>query len=209
MPNTQRTERDDTLGRRARKALAARRAMFDAGLAGFERQPIGLVSVLDITEAADVAKGVFYLHFQSKDAFIIALWEDVERSFLDAVRDGVTGAKSLEERLERVAGQYATLARDNPRAARFWLRVNGYLFDEIGQPGQLGLLRQQFLQQLAAMLAGTTPEEVSERDLRLAGVLDACCWGLVAQAGQLGNPPPEQEKFVRIVAAAAGALKTA
>ena len=46
------------LGRRARKALAVRQALFDAGLSAFERQPIGLVSILDITEAADVAKGV-------------------------------------------------------------------------------------------------------------------------------------------------------
>jgi AcrR family transcriptional regulator len=206
MPNTKRTDADETLGRRARKALAARKAMFEAGLAGFERQPIGLVSVLDITEAADVAKGVFYLHFQSKDEFIIALWEDVQRSFLDAIRGAVSGIDATGERLKRIAGQYAVLARDNPRAARFWLRVSGYLFDEIGQPGRLGHLRHQFLQQLAALLAGAAIEEVSERDLELAGVLDACGWGLISQAGQLGHPPPDQERFARIVAGAAGVL---
>ena len=209
MPNTQRTDGDNTLGRRARKALAARRAMFDAGLAAFERQPIGLVSVLDITEAADVAKGVFYLHFRSKDEFIIALWEDVQRTFLDAIRDVLGGVDSVDERLKRAAGRYAALARDNPRPARFWLRVNSYLFDEIGQPGQLGLLRQQFLQQLAAMLAGVTLEEVSERDMQLAGVLDASCWGLISQASQLGNPSPDPELFVSIITGAARAIESA
>jgi AcrR family transcriptional regulator len=182
--------------------------MFEAGLAGFERQPIGLVSVLDITEAADVAKGVFYVHFHSKDEFIIALWEDVQHTFLDDVRDGVGALESVGERLECIAGKYAAFARENPPAARFWLRVNGYLFDEIGQPGQLGLLRQQFLQQLASMLTKATPEDVTEADLQLAGVLDACCWGLISQAGQLGNAPPEPAQFVRIVVAASRAAET-
>jgi AcrR family transcriptional regulator len=57
----------------ARKVLAVRQARFDAGLAAFERQPISLVSILDITEAADVAKGVFHLHFRSKDEYLLAL----------------------------------------------------------------------------------------------------------------------------------------
>ncbi|MDY7109380.1 MAG: TetR/AcrR family transcriptional regulator [Planctomycetota bacterium] len=208
MPDKDQTNVGDSLGRRARKALAARRAMFEAGLAGFERQPIGLVSVLDITEAADVAKGVFYLHFQSKDEFIIALWEDVQRTFLETVRDGAADMPSAGDRLGYVAGRYAALARENPRAARFWLRVNGYLFDEIGQPGQFGGLRQQFLQQLAAVLAGVRVEEVTQRELRTAGVLDACCWGLISRAGQLGEAPPEPERFVRIVVAAAHAAES-
>jgi len=74
------------MGRRARKALATRNAVFEAGLTAFENRPVGVVSVLDITEASDVAKGVFYIHYRGKDEFLIALWEFVQRTLLDAIR---------------------------------------------------------------------------------------------------------------------------
>ena len=72
-------------GRRARKAAATRRALFDAGLEAVGRRPFGVVSVLDLTDAVDVAKGVFYLHFKSKDEFLIELLRDVLGQFLEGL----------------------------------------------------------------------------------------------------------------------------
>jgi AcrR family transcriptional regulator len=197
-PNTQ-TEMDKPLGRRARKAAAVRRALFDAGLAAFERQPLGLVSILDITEAADVAKGVFYLQFRSKDDFLMALWEDRQRVFLDAVRTAVSSSGSDRERLQAAIREYARTATTSPATVRFWLRMSGYFADEIGQPGELTRLHQEYLEQLAATIGDVKLEEITPRDLEVATLVDACSWAIISRAIQLGSPLPDEALFIEVV----------
>jgi AcrR family transcriptional regulator len=196
--NTQ-TDMDKPLGRRARKAAAVRRALFDAGLAAFERQPLGLVSILDITEAADVAKGVFYLQFRSKDDFLMALWEDQQRLFLDAVRTAVSSCGSDRERLQAAIREYARTATASPATVRFWLRMSGYFADEIGQPGELARLHQEYLEQLAATIGDVKLEQITPRDLEVATLVDACSWAIVSRAIQLGNSLPDEALFVEVV----------
>jgi AcrR family transcriptional regulator len=186
-------------GRRARKAAAVRRALFDAGLAAFERQPMGLVSILDITEAADVAKGVFYLQFRGKDDFLIALWQDRQRVFLDAVRTAVSGCPTDRRRLQAAIREYARTAAASPATARFWLRMSGYFSDEIGQPGELTRLRQEYLEQLAATIGDVKVEALAPGDLELASVVDACSWAIISRAIQLDNALPDEAAFVEIV----------
>ena len=199
IPNNMQTDEVRPLGRRARKAQAVRRALFDVGLAAFERQPLGLVSILDITEAADVAKGVFYLQFRSKDEFLVALWEDRQRVFVDAVRTAVSGCPTDQARLEAAIREYARTAMDSPPTARFWLRMSGYFSDEIGQPGELTRLRQEYLEQLAATIGDVKLEDVKLQHLQVAAAVDACCWGLISHAIQLGIPLHEEARFVEMV----------
>ena len=194
------------MGRRARKAAAVRRALFDAGLAAFERQPIGLVSILDITEAADVAKGVFYLQFRGKDEFLIALLEDRQRVFLDAVRTAVSGCRTDRGRLEAAIREYARTATGSPATARFWLRMSGFFADEIGQPGELTRLRQEYLEQLAATIVDVKLEAITPRDLDLAALVDACSWAIISHAVRLGSPLPDEAWFVEVVRGAAQPL---
>jgi len=195
----------EQLGRRARKALATRNAMFDAGLTAFENRPISVVSVLDITEATDVAKGVFYLHFRGKDEYLISLWEFVRRAFLDAVRKKVDASRSRRSRVEGVATHYHAMLVDAPRECRFWLRMSSYFGDEIGQPGQMSLLRQEYLQQLAALIEGVSMEEVDAAGIGVATLVDGTSWGLISQAVQLGAEALDQSTFVKAVQ---GALRT-
>jgi AcrR family transcriptional regulator len=201
-PVNTRTDLDKPLGRRARKAAAVRRALFDAGLAAFERQPVGLVSILDITEAADVAKGVFYLQFRGKDDFLIALWEDRQRVFLDAVRTAASGCGTDRERLQAAIREYARTATTSPATARFWLRMSGYFADEIGQPGELTRLRQEYLEQLAATIGDVKIGEINPRDLEVAALVDACSWGIISHAIQLGSALPDEALFIEIVCGA-------
>lgn len=196
---------DDTfkepLGRRQRKALLVHRAMIEAGLAAFARRPIGMVSVLDITEAVDVAKGVFYLHFKSRDEFLIALWEDVRSSLLEMMN--MEGAKARKTRIERAVEGYLRMAGDKPEAARFWIRMSGYFADEVGQPGQLTRVREEFLEQLAGLIAAVPKEQITPEQRTIAQVLDACCGGLVAQMIQLDiDSPVDLATFHKVVHAA-------
>jgi len=189
------------LGRRARKAQAARQALFAAGLAAFERQPIGLVSVLDITEAADVAKGLFYLHFRSKDEYLTTLLEFVHNEFLDLVRGAARDARSRAARLRGVVSQFATYPSVSPAAARYWVRMSSYFPDEVGEPGCLSLIHRQYIEQLAAIIAGCAVESISRENVRTAMLLDAICWAVLRMTMTTGEPFVDNDTMVRMISA--------
>lgn len=201
-PNTPPEDALKPLGRRARKAMAVRQSLFAAGLGAFERQPIGLVSILDITEAADVAKGVFYLHFKSKDEYLLALWEDVQRSFLDTIRAATLECRSRTSRLEATVKQYAAATHETPAGVRFWIRMSSYLPDEVGEPGHLTRIQQEFIQQLAGVLAGRTFDQLTPDDVRNALLADSVCWAIVKTSVSTGEPLCDDETFVKIVSSA-------
>lgn len=193
------TEAPEPLGRRARKALAVRQALFEAGLAAFERQPIGLVSVLDITEAADVAKGVFYLQFKSKDDYLLLLWEEVQGRFLGAVRTAVIDCRSQSARIDAAAREFLSFVQHAPAATRFWIRMSSYFPDEVGEPGHLTRIRQEYIQQFAALIAGKTVAKLTSRDLHVSLVVDTLCWAIAGAEAQTGKPLLGTQKLVRAV----------
>jgi AcrR family transcriptional regulator len=197
---------DAAIGRRARKARATRRALLDSGLDAFQRQPIALVSVLDITEAADVAKGVFYLHFANKDAFLIALWDDVHDVFLAAVMAAVAGVDVRDRRLrlEAAIGEYARTAAAQPRRVCFLLRMSSFIGDELGTPGQLVERTRAFVDALARAIFGIAKaSRVRKADLAAAGNLDACCWGFIWHSLRLGQKPPSAKELIAMALPAA------
>ena len=186
-----------------------RQALFESGLAAFERQPIGLVSILDITEAADVAKGVFYLQFKSKDDYLLALWEEVHGRFLDAVRTAIIESGSQSERIDTAIQEFLSFVRRAPAAARFWIRMSSYFPDEIGQPGHLARIRQEYVQQLAALMAGEKVAELTSDDVQIALIVDALCWAVVGAEVQRGEPLLDVQTLVETVHAALPSLRRA
>ncbi len=193
---------DPPLGRRQRKAMAVRQALFDAGLTAFERQPIALVSVLDITERADVAKGVFYLQFRSKDDYLLALWEHTQRLFLDMARERVGERRSQPVRLEASVSALFEFARHSSAASRFWLRMAGFFPDEIGEPGHLLRLRSAYLRELGAVLRGIPPDELAPQDLEFARLVDAMGWAAISTEVQQGRPLVSPQQLVKMIRAA-------
>lgn len=200
------TDAGEPLGRRARKALAVRQALFESGLAAFERQPLGLVSILDITEAADVAKGVFYLQFRSKDDYLLALWEEVQGRFLDSARTAVIDCSEQSARIDMATREFMSFVHQAPAAARFWLRMSSYFPDEIGEPGHLTRIRQEYLQQLGALIAGKTVADLSADDVQIALVVDTLCWAVVGAEVQQGEPLLDAQTLVQTVRAALPSL---
>jgi len=190
---------DRPLGRRERKALAAKRALLEAGLQAFERRPIAVVSVLDITEAADVAKGAFYLHFGSKDEYLLALWQEAQGRFLRRVRDAVEPLKSARERRKAVIGAFAKVAETHPEAVAFLMRMSSFLSDEIGPPGELLSIRRKYLAELAELIG---PVEAGVSAMEIARVIDALSWGLIRQDLRLEQPPRSPDELIAIVSPA-------
>jgi len=59
-------------GRRQRRSAELRRRIFDAALRLFAERGYAATTVEAITEAADVGKGTFFLHFPSKEHVLVA-----------------------------------------------------------------------------------------------------------------------------------------
>jgi AcrR family transcriptional regulator len=60
----------DRPGRRARKKARTRHEILDAAMNLFEREGFDAVTVEQICQAADVARGTFFLHFPAKSALL-------------------------------------------------------------------------------------------------------------------------------------------
>lgn len=197
LPNE--TEAREPLSRRARKALAVRQALFEAGLKAFDRQHLGLVSILDITEAADVAKGVFYLQFKSKDDYLLALWEEVRGRYLDAARTATINRSEPSTRIDTVIRAFLSFVGHTPAVARFWIRMSSYFPDEVGEPGHLTRIRQEYAEQLAALIAGKTVSRLTARDIQVATLVDTLCWAAVTTELQQGGPLLDAKALITAV----------
>jgi AcrR family transcriptional regulator len=86
-----------TIRKRITKSAGERRQdLLDAAVHVFAQKGIGKTTVSDVTEAAGVAKGTFYLYFDSKDRLVAALKE-----------------RFVDEILEHASGLYARVGKDD------------------------------------------------------------------------------------------------
>lgn len=132
----------------------------------FLRHGVGATTIDQITRAADVAKGTFYLYFSSKDDLRTALGDRFARDHLAAVEAAVAGAPD---------GAWATkLAAWAAATAAFYLgsiRLHDMLFFEARSPTREGLVDNIVIDHLAALLrAGAEAGAWTVDDARFTAV---------------------------------------
>jgi AcrR family transcriptional regulator len=96
-------------GRRARKKARTRQTIYEAAMVLFLERGYDAVTVDDVCERADVAKGTFFLHFPTKDALLAEYGQEATddlRARLATHRGGAVSAlrlilRTLAERAER------------------------------------------------------------------------------------------------------------
>src|SRR5262245_49831312 len=104
------------MGSRTKPAADRRAELLDAAKAVFAAKGVGTTTISDVTTAAGVANGTFYLYFESKEQLVAA------------IRDGF-----LDDLLGEIAGEVARLPADD-----WWGRVDTLV--ELGIRRQLDLL---------------------------------------------------------------------
>lgn len=175
-----------------------RRALFDAGRAEIARRPVPLVTVQDLTDRADVAKGAFYLHFDGKDAFLLELWADVLERFRASLEDALQGCRTQRSRTEAAIRTYPRFAAADPASMRTWFRMAAFFPDEIGPPGRLAQLHRDHLHALA---------ELVWHDARASGRRRAQLLDVLARAVVDTDPDGSTIGEARMVAAVSAALR--
>ena len=91
-----------------RRRLKTRTAIIGAGQKLFASKPIDGVTIDDIVEAADVAKGSFYNHFDGKESLADAIVDLVQG---DCEREVYAANQDINDAATRVARAVATLVR--------------------------------------------------------------------------------------------------
>lgn len=110
------------MNRREQRRLDTRRRLLDAAERVFSQQGYQVASVLDITEAADVSKRTFHLHFTDKEAVIEAL--------------AVRGLEELRAQIETHQGDHAIYPA--PEAFRpDFQRITQMIFEYAGSKPDL------------------------------------------------------------------------
>jgi len=107
-----------------RRRARTRGALLEAGVRLFSLRPIEAVSVDEITETADIAKGSFYNHFNDKDE----LGREVSRHVREEVEARVTAAnEGIADPAVRVARAlyvFSLYAFEKPERARALSRLH-------------------------------------------------------------------------------------
>jgi AcrR family transcriptional regulator len=164
------------MGRREDKRELTRQQMFNAAAALFSEKGYESTSIEDVTEKADVSKGTFYYHFESKEALVVELRRSRLAGNLDEALMLLEQNKPPLMILERLLLGRAAYTEQQPDLSKvfFSQRIQYILFKEensITQRGPDGkpqpLLRSLVYecvceaQKLGQMRADLSPLEVT------------------------------------------------
>ncbi|WP_042439822.1 TetR/AcrR family transcriptional regulator [Streptacidiphilus albus] len=123
------------LGRRERNKLRVKSRLYDSALQLFTEKGYEQTSVDEIAEAADVARGTFFNHFQRKED-LIAAWGESRREYLrrGLAATDVEEGTSLQSRLELCMGLLARINTEERAVTRAmltaWVKAGRPLYEE-------------------------------------------------------------------------------
>jgi AcrR family transcriptional regulator len=158
--------------RRAQAAREVRRAqILDAALEVFSKQGYHRTTVADLVDAAQVARGTFYIYFNSKaDIFyelVDALLEELRNSIVGV--DTSAGAPSIPEQLQGTLGRVLQSLSNNRALCRILFR------EAIGLDEEVDLKMDLFYEELRGYIQGALENGkkmgfVRDMDTRLAAL---------------------------------------
>lgn len=87
------------------KSEATRRRILDAALKVFRERGFEAATMREIAAAAGVAVGAAYYYFDSKDALVMAFYEQTQQEMAPELDRLLAGSRTLEQRLLGIIGQ--------------------------------------------------------------------------------------------------------
>jgi AcrR family transcriptional regulator len=174
-------------GRRARRRLQARAAILEAAMELFEERGLYTTRVEDITERADVAKGAFYSHFETKDALIADLVRQGVALLDSDYLSRVPADAPPEKRVADIVRRHHSFFEDHPGQALLFHQARGLLLLKHEGMEPLREAFSEYLLRLARRLGGT--REGGERELgELAAVVGGAIVGYRSLRSAAGRP---------------------
>lgn len=148
-----------------RRRAETRAALLRAAMSLVQKRGIHGMRIEDITERADVGKGVFYNYFDAKEALIAALVQEgvelLDREYLCQL----TSHGDLSRRVEALANAQEAFYRDHPDYALLFHQARGLLQLGGTRGASLRGAFATYLTRLSALLAGEHESDWSATDL--------------------------------------------
>ena len=113
--------------RRDRKKQATKAALLEHAMVLFQEQGIQETRVQDITDRADVGKGVFYNYFKSKLFLVAALVEQAVEELRRNYLEQLNGALKVGPRVEHLTELHQRFFRENPKYLMLFHQARGLL----------------------------------------------------------------------------------
>lgn len=84
------------------KSEATHQQILSAALELFRTQGFEAATMREIARSAGVATGAAYYYFDSKDAIVLAFYDQAQRDMAPSLEQALTSTKDLEERIRRI-----------------------------------------------------------------------------------------------------------
>jgi AcrR family transcriptional regulator len=135
-----------------------------AGRQAFSENGLYATRVEEITQLAGVAKGTFYLYFESKEHLIHAIADEAVRELDEACRRAAAGTESWPERLAAVARAHLDFFAEHPDWMRILHQLRGMLKFDHPEWQPLRDTLERHVDELAAILGAAPAPPELERD---------------------------------------------
>lgn len=173
-------EEDGRSARAAAMRESRRRTVLDASLRVFSEKGYHATRISDLIEAAGIARGTFYLYFESKNAIFHELLDELLRRIQDSVNGVETGpgAKPVHTQLLVIVRRVLTTFHEHPALTRLVLRSAPGLDDEIDRK------LETFYKRLHTWLALSLENACQLGFIRKVDV-DVVAWSILGSVKQL------------------------
>ena len=149
-----------------KRAKITRRKLKDAALDAFSEKSIDSVTIEEITEKADVAKGTLYQHFDDKEEIVIALVEEAIEHLIERIRSYDSAPNTLEDMLEHLLDTHYEFYVDCREEflllfqGKLLLKLQSDTLDELEEP------YLNYLQEIEGQLSGYISSRINPLKIR-------------------------------------------
>jgi AcrR family transcriptional regulator len=163
------------------KRARTRAQIVEAGLMLLAERPPEALTIDAIVEAAGVAKGTFYYHFQSIEDLVAAVGAKLADSFDELLAPSRLNETDPVERMSLAFTKFLEKAVDDPLWARLVIR-------SVEAPGAIGQIREHLKADLAEAIA---QGRLATQDVELAADIVMGIWLQVTRGSLERRASPE------------------
>ncbi len=180
-------------------AIDKRRQILDAAVRVFARQGFHTCRVADIADEAQVAYGLVYHYFSSKDEILNTLFLERWDLMLAAIAEADAAASSAREKLSTIAGFIVDSYRHDPELMKVIIVEVTRAANTFGRT-HLAKIREAYAQIAAivaeAQAAGTFREAITPEFAALAfyGLVEQVLSGWIFELAPVGEQELERAK---------------
>lgn len=112
------------------KSARTKARLMDAAVDVFARDGFEAASVNEITRAAEVANGTFYVYFKDKDQIASAVAYRIAHDVVQQLDEAMVGVEDAIERISSATRRFLDLASSNPQWGRALFRAV-WIYDDL------------------------------------------------------------------------------